>query len=88
MKPQCIRVCLDVDGTVKYWPLMPDADDYGPEPLDPEKALHLITGEAVPIEIAANDPQDESTHHYEIVQDEETNVKPGTVETTIVLCKV
>ena len=70
MKLQCIRICLGTDGTAMFWPLIEGEDDYGPQPMDPEDALHEITGRHVPIEIACQDPRDESTHNYEMLLDE------------------
>ncbi len=87
-KYECIRVCLGTDGTVAYWPLLKGADDLGPKPLDPEDALHLITGGGVSVELACADPQDDSVHHYESLFDEETNVKPRTSKSTFTLCKI
>lgn len=61
---KCIRICLNPDGTVAYYPLFEGEEDYRYS-MDPEDALYEITGGSVPVEIACNDPMDDSIHNYE-----------------------
>lgn len=70
MNLQSIRICLGTDGTAIYWPLYEGEEDLGSMPLDPEDALHAITGGSVPFEIACNDPKDDSVHNYETLIDQ------------------
>ena len=60
-----IRICLDNDGNVFYWPFLRDIEDLGDVAMRPAEALHLITAKKVPFEIACCDPEDKRIHNYE-----------------------
>lgn len=60
-----IRVCLDENGTTKYWPQYKDEEDYADQPLRPAVALHHITGGNVPLVLACRDPLDRQPHNYQ-----------------------
>lgn len=60
-----IRVCLNADGTFHAFPYLESIDDYADEKMEPEKALELMTGGKVTIEVATADPKDNQPHNYE-----------------------
>ncbi len=65
-EPTLIRVCLNEDGTVFYFPWTPnsktdDCGDYGGQ-LDPVVALNMLRA-GTPAEFACDDPTDRHSHH-------------------------
>lgn len=64
-KPPLIRIGIDDDGKCHFWPYNAKGDDLLDEELPAEQALHLITKQQVPVELACCDPNDYSTHNYE-----------------------
>jgi hypothetical protein len=61
-KPEVIRVCLNEDGTVLYFPWYREIEDYADKSLPAKEALNFLRA-GVQVEFACDAPEDKHGHY-------------------------
>lgn len=65
MKLEYIRICLGTDGTARYLAKYEGEEDLHSKDLDPLDAIHEMTANRMPVELACTDPHDPVSRNYE-----------------------